>query len=137
MKTHCIRLHPGNDLRHELEAFASAQGLQAGAIVTCVGSLTVAAIRFAAKSGTDHVPGPLEITSLVGTLSMHGSHFHITVADADGRSVGGHLQEGSIVRTTAEIVLLEIPDVSFLREQDPQTGYRELKIIGPQADPEK
>lgn len=130
MKTHCIRLNPGNDLRHELEVYVAARQLQAAAIVTCVGSLTVAALRFAAKPGTDHLPGPLEITSLVGTCSVHGAHFHMTVADAEGKSFGGHLQEGSIVRTTAEIVLLEISDVAFLREQDPQTGYRELKIIG-------
>ena len=129
MKTHCIRLRPGQDLRHELEAFAAARQLTAAAVVTCVGSLTVAALRFASRPGTDHVPGPLEITSLVGTFSVHGSHFHLTVSDAEGKALGGHLQEGSIVRTTAEVVILTMDDVTFLRETDPDTGYRELKIV--------
>ena len=128
MKTHCIRLRPGQDLRHELEALAASSQLSAAAVVTCVGSLTVAALRFASRSGTDHVPGPLEITSLVGTFSVYGSHFHLTVADADGKAFGGHLQEGSIVRTTAEVVILAMEDVAFLRETDQETGYRELKI---------
>lgn len=129
MKIHSLRLSPGNDLKHSLDSYASDKKLDAAAIVTCVGSLTVATIRFAGKEQTDSVPGPLEITSLTGTFSKDGSHFHITVTDQDGKASGGHLKEGSIVRTTAEIVILEPEDVYYLREQDSQTGYKELKIV--------
>ncbi|MBL0257826.1 MAG: DNA-binding protein [Bacteroidetes bacterium] len=129
MKIHSIRLSPGNDLKHSLDTFAADNKLDAAAIVTCVGSLTVASIRFAGKEQTDSVPGPLEITSLTGTFSTHGSHFHITVTDQNGKASGGHLKEGAIVRTTAEIVILEPEDVIFMRETDTQTGYKELKIV--------
>ena len=129
MKIHSIRLSPGNDLKHSLDTFAADNNLDAAAIVTCVGSLTVASIRFAGKEQTDSVPGPLEITSLTGTFSTHGSHFHITVTDQNGKASGGHLKEGAIVRTTAEIVILEPEDVIFMRETDTQTGYKELKIV--------
>ena len=67
--------------------------------------------------------------SLTGTFSTHGSHFHITVTDQNGKASGGHLKEGAIVRTTAEIVILEPEDVIFMRETDIQTGYKELKIV--------
>ena len=129
MKIHSIRLSPGNDLKHSLDTFAADNKLDAAAIVTCVGSLTVASIRFAGKEQTDSLPGPLEITSLTGTFSTHGSHFHITVTDQNGKASGGHLKEGAIVRTTAEIVILEPEDVIFMRETDTQTGYKELKIV--------
>jgi len=51
------------------------------------------------------------------------------VTDQEGKASGGHLKEGSIVRTTAEIVILEPEDVYYLRETDAQTGYKELKIV--------
>ncbi|HQW00029.1 MAG TPA: DNA-binding protein [Bacteroidia bacterium] len=128
MKLFTFRLTPGTDLKHELEAFAAREKLDAAFIITCVGSLTVAAIRFAGKSDTASVAGPLEITSLTGTFSIHGSHFHITVADENGKATGGHLKEGSIVRTTAELVIGADDSVKYLREKDEASGYMELKV---------
>ena len=128
MKLFTFRLTPGTDLKHELEAFAAREKLDAAFIITCVGSLTVAAIRFAGKSDTASVAGPLEITSLTGNFSIHGSHFHITVADENGKATGGHLKEGSIVRTTAELVIGADDSVKYLREKDEASGYMELKV---------
>ncbi len=39
-----------------------------------------------------------------------------------------HLLEGSIVHTTAEIVIGEANNLKFSRETDPVTSYKELKI---------
>lgn len=128
MKFHTVRLSPGTDLKHYLDAYAAEKNLDAAAIVTCVGSLTLATIRFAGKDQTDNVAGSLEITSMVGTFSKYGSHFHITVSDAEGKCTGGHLKEGSIVKTTAEIVIAEMEDVIYRREMDVQTGYNELVV---------
>ena len=67
-----------------------------------------------------------EIVSLVGTFSRDGScHLHLSIADADGNTYGGHLIEGEIF-TTAEVVLGAIEGVDFKREHDPETGYNEL-----------
>jgi hypothetical protein len=129
MKLFSFRLTPGTDLKHELEAFAAKEKLDAAFIITCVGSLTVAAIRFAGKPETSSVAGPLEITSLTGTFSGESSHFHITVADENGKASGGHLKEGSIVRTTAELVIGTHDEVKYTREKDPTTGYLELKVV--------
>jgi predicted DNA-binding protein with PD1-like motif len=65
---------------------------------------------------------------LTGTLSKHGSHYHISIADGEGRTLGAHLLEGCLIYTTAEIVIGELPGVSFLREMDSATGYDELYI---------
>jgi len=43
-------------------------------------------------------------------------------------TLGGHLQDGNIVRTTAELVIGELTDVSFSRLLDPETGYDELVV---------
>ncbi|MGJ3246552.1 MAG: PPC domain-containing DNA-binding protein [Elainellaceae cyanobacterium] len=124
-----LRLRPGQDLRGELDAFAHQQSLQAGCIVTCVGSLTRAVMRFANQPHETTHEGPFEIVSLTGTLSVHGSHMHLAIADSAGQTLGGHLLKGSLIYTTAEVVIGIVPDVSFRREYDALTGYRELTIF--------
>lgn len=128
MRTFALRLHPGQDLRVELEGFARANGLRSPFVLTCVGSLSRAALRPAGVPATIHVEGDLEILSLVGTLSEDGSHLHLTVGDAGCSVRGGHAQEGSIVRTTAEVVLGELDDLVFRRQVDPATGWDELVV---------
>ena len=46
--------------------------------------------------------------------------------------IGSHLCAGSLVRTTAELVIGLLPEWRFSRELDPATGYAELRIT-PQA----
>ena len=129
MKTYAVRLRPGADLRRDLEAFARARGLRAPIVLTCVGSLSRAALRPAGIDATVVIEGDLEILALVGTLSEDGPHLHLTVSDARCDVSGGHAQEGSVVRTTAEIVLGELEDVVFTRPIDPETTWDELEIV--------
>lgn len=128
MKTYALRLRPGQDLRKELEKFAKERKLQAGLIVTAVGSLTQAALRLADQSETTQFEGKFEIVSLVGTLSPDGPHLHISLSDKTGRTIGGHLVEGCTVYTTVELVVGEIEGIRFTREQDAESGYKELRV---------
>jgi predicted DNA-binding protein with PD1-like motif len=128
VRTIAFRLRPGDDLRAGIEAAARGAGLRAPLVLTCVGSLSRAALRPAGVDRTDHVDGDLEIVSLVGTLSEDGPHLHLAVSDNTGHMTGGHLQEGSVVRTTAEVVLGELEDVVFRRPIDPETTWDELVI---------
>jgi predicted DNA-binding protein with PD1-like motif len=130
LKTYALRLTPGQDLRRELESFAKARRLRAGIVLTAVGSLTKAALRLADKSEATEFEGKFEIVSLVGTLSPDGVHLHASLSDGEGRTVGGHLVEGCTVYTTVELVVGEIEGVRFAREQDAQTGYKELRVYG-------
>jgi uncharacterized protein len=102
--------------------------MDAAFVAACSGSLRVAAIRFADRTETTTLNGPFEIVALSGTLSRNGAHLHVTVSDREGKTIGGHLSEGSIVYTTAEVVLVELVDARFRREVDPATGYRELVV---------
>jgi predicted DNA-binding protein with PD1-like motif len=97
--------------------------------LTCVGSLTRAVLRFANQKNPETLTGHFEIVSLTGVLSDEGSHCHMAIADERGTTLGAHLMEGCKIYTTAEIVMGIIPDCSFLRTFDPQTGYPELEIV--------
>ena len=89
-------------------------------------------LRLAGATQATAIHGELEILSLSGTLSPDGAHLHIAVADSSGAVLGGHLCAGSLVRTTAELVIGLLPEWRFSRELDPATGYPELRIT-PQA----
>jgi predicted DNA-binding protein with PD1-like motif len=123
-----IRLHPGQDLREEIDKFVKANSIGAGCIVTCVGNLKKAIIRMADETVTKTYVGTFEIVSLVGTLESGNSHLHISISDKFGNVFGGHLKMGSIVGITAEIVIGEISDIVFKRILDPQTKFKELVV---------
>lgn len=128
MHTLTLRLRPGQDVRQQLTALAQQQHLRAATVLTCVGSLTQVSLRLANQEGPTVYRGHFEIVSLVGTLDAGSSHLHLAVADSTGRTFGGHLLDGNLVYTTAELVLGVLEDVEFGRETDPTFGYRELVI---------
>lgn len=99
---HAIRLKPGEDVKQSLQNFVALNSIEAGWIVTCAGSLTEYNIRFANQPDGAGGTGHFEIVSLTGTLSMYGSHIHISISDSTGKTIGGHLLEGCKVYTTAE-----------------------------------
>lgn len=128
MKYHAIRLHPDQDLKNEITDFTRKHQIKAGIILTCIGSLSSARLRLANENVTKQFKGKFEILSLQGTLSLDGCHLHISISDAGGNVIGGHLLDGCIIYTTAEIVIAEIDNMFFSREHDPQTGFDELKV---------
>ena len=126
---YALRLRPGDDLREALQAFVIQQNINAGAVLTCVGSLTAVALRLANQEKATEYRGYFEVVSLVGTLSASGgSHLHLSVADSAGHTWGGHLVAGCRVYTTAEIVVVSLPGLAFTREVDPTFGYQELVV---------
>jgi predicted DNA-binding protein with PD1-like motif len=128
MKVVPLRLRPGDDLRLSLEAWMVKQREQAGCVISAVGSLAVAQLRLAGQQKNSTITGDLEILSLSGTLSPDGTHLHVAVADSSGSVIGGHVCAGSLVRTTAELVVGLLPEWQFRRVLDPATGYAELEI---------
>ena len=126
MHAHPLRLNPGDDLRAALDAALKQCGAEAAFVVSGIGSLRGACIRYAGAENAAVLQGDLEILTLSGTLSPDGSHLHISVSDGAGQVRGGHVASGCTVRTTAEILIAWLPEWRFAREQDPATGYAEL-----------
>ena len=127
-KFFALRLPPHADLRRSLLDFAQKNSIKAAAIVTCVGSLDQCNLRFADQKDGKVMKGFYEILSLSGTLGNAGCHLHLCVSDKEGRTMGGHLLDENLIYTTAEIVIVELIDVSFDREVDDTYGYSELVV---------
>ena len=123
-----LRITPGEDLRRALEGALATRGVDAAFVISGIGSLRQARLRLAGKAEPVALEGDLEILTLAGTLSGDGAHLHMSVADAEGRVTGGHVAYGCGVRTTAEVLLVLLPEWSFTRELDPDTGFRELVL---------
>ena len=133
-----VRLHPGDDLIDSVMDFARQHSINAGGIVTCVGSLDRARLRYANQSNYENldVKGQhFEIVSLVGTFSTADCHLHLAIANEQGAVFGGHAGAGNRVYTTAEIILIEGLDWTFRRERDPVTTYQELSPVQNKRSP--
>lgn len=129
MKVFAIRLKPDEDLRQSLKNFAMQQDIKAGFILSAIGSLKQATIRFANQENITVLKDKFEILTLSGTIATTGVHLHIAISDQQGKTIGGHLVDDSIIYTTAEIVIGVSEEFIFNRTLDEQTGYLELEIV--------
>ena len=123
-----LRLLPGDDLLAALAASVVQREIKAGWIAGVVGSLSQAALRLAGELDSTQLTGAFEIIALSGTLDVEGGHLHLSVADAQGMMRGGHVMPGCIVRTTCELIIGELDELTFTREPCSLSGYDELVI---------
>ncbi len=129
MKVHTFRLKPTQDLFDSIEECVKQHNIEAGCILSSVGSLTHATLRLANRNDYNQYSGHFEIVSMTGTVSIHGSHLHLAISDGDGVTIGGHLVSGCKIYTTAEIVIAEFDDVVYKRELfENDSGYEELAV---------
>jgi predicted DNA-binding protein with PD1-like motif len=112
------------------------QNCRAAFVLSGIGSLSTAGLRFAGADQPQRLAGDTEILSLSGTVAVNvtdsgvhsSSHLHMALATATGQVHGGHVAPGCIVRTTAEVLLALLPEWEFAREPDALTGYDELVV---------
>lgn len=127
-----FRLKPGQYLKEEIEKAAREQAIRSGVLLSVVGSLRSAVLRMAGSSSKNQIEktwdGPFEIVSGTGTISKEGCHIHISLSDKEGGVIGGHLKDGCVVKTTAEIVIGFFEDVTYRRVFDKSTGFKELDV---------
>lgn len=145
-----LRLRPGEEVLGQLVDFVVAQNIRAAALVSAVGSLTRAAIRFANQPDATILAGHFEVCTMSGTVecaapgvALNGleapgqgaAHVHLAISDGEGRMTGGHMMIGCEVYTTLEIVLLVLDDQVFTREHCDMSGYPELVIRAAESGP--
>ncbi len=128
LKGYVFRLRPHEDLKKSVQQFAKTNRLKAGAILSAVGSLEQLNIRFANLPDGTITNGFFEIISLTGTFSEASCHIHICVSDANGQTLAGHLLDENLIYTTAEIVVVNLYDVEFIRLTDTTYNYQELVV---------
>ncbi|MGB9727205.1 MAG: PPC domain-containing DNA-binding protein [Nitrososphaeria archaeon] len=139
-----IRLKTGSDLLLSLKKIVEENGIGAGVIVSGVGLLEKARIRNV-KILPEKFPisdehraivsfiGPLEILSLSGNISLvekkPSVHLHATLSYYDGKTiqvVGGHVIEGCIVFSFAEVIIIEIENILMEKSFDEETKTFQL-----------
>ncbi len=119
-------------LDHDAEIVASITnlaerlGVEVGA-VAAVGALKRAEIGYYDQEDHEYraieIDRPMEIASLIGNLSIRDGkpflHAHATLADSEGKLLGGHLTSGTIF--AAEVYLQELVGRPPERCHDPTT----------------
>lgn len=129
MVCHCIRLKRGEDLLESIKALCAEKNITAGVVLSAVGCILRGRVRDASGVTIRDIGDHCEIVSLNGTVSKKRCHLHIALSREDLTTVGGHLCEGCIVNTTCELVIAELPGISYDVEADLQTGYDELIFL--------
>lgn len=122
------RLTKGMDLKRSLAKIVKDHNIKAGSVASCVGCISTLNLRLAGAESTLSKCEPFEIVSAMGTLTTEHQHVHISVSDKQGHVWGGHLMEGTLIDTTAELIIHSYPALTFSRKMDESTGYTELVI---------
>ncbi len=128
-KYHCLRLHRGDDLLESIEEICKEKNIKAGAVISGVGCISKGKIRDASGVTVRDITEDCEIVSLNGTVSKKRCHLHIALSKEDLSTMGGHLMKGCIINTTCELIIAELPEISYDVEEDPETGYDELIFV--------
>lgn len=126
MKELAFRLKRGDDLRSSLEKICIDKNIDTAIVLSGVGCLYHVFIRLADAQKYLELERDHEIVSLIGTISKGKAHIHIALSDDEGKCIGGHLEKGSLINTTCEIVLGILEEYESQREYDENTGYDEI-----------
>ena len=126
MICHCIRLKRGEDLMESIRRVCEEKNIRSGVVLSGVGCILRGRVRDASGVTIREITDHCEIVSLNGTASAERCHIHIALSGEDLSTIGGHLCPGCIINTTCELVIGELPGITFGVEEDPETGYDEL-----------
>ena len=128
MKSYAVRLKRGADLLESIENFCIENSIKAGVVLSGVGCVLRGRVRDAGGVKIVDIGEPMEIVSLMGTVSEKRCHLHVSFSKKDLSVVGGHLVRGCIINTTCELVIGELENRVYDVEFDSETGYDELVI---------
>jgi predicted DNA-binding protein with PD1-like motif len=135
-----VRADSGEDLLGALDDAVEREGIQNGAILCGVGSLSAYHVHVV---GTAQLPpenthvrgeGPFDILTVTGGILDGRVHAHLTISD-DKVATGGHIHEGCTVLTFAIVLIADTPSTS-LADWDTIGAWSELHP-GSQRHPER
>ncbi|ABM71991.1 Glutaredoxin [Prochlorococcus marinus str. MIT 9515] len=105
MQPHSLKLGPDSDLIICIKEFSFLNNLY-GYVSGVVGNLSKACIQCPGDQKVNIFEGNLEIVSLNGHFNKGVVHLHLSFADERCNVIGGHLEEGSIVKKGTDILLV-------------------------------
>lgn len=133
-----IRLEDGDILHETIEAFASEQGVRAGALLAVGGVDRGSKLVVGPEDGRSspvvpmqHILDAVHESAGVGTLfpDEDGNpilHMHVACGRTD-RTVTGCVRRGVRVWHVLELILIELEDTGSRRRSDPETGFKLLQ----------
>ena len=99
-----LLLESNTDLLKSLEELAMKEN-KFGYVLSIVGNLSVAKFKCPGKQAPTLVKDHLEIIALNGTISPKQCHLHISISDGDCNVWAGHLEEGTKILKTADLLI--------------------------------
>ena len=121
-----FKLETGRDLLISLQEMATKEN-KAGYILSVVGNLSQARIQCPGKKQSTLIKNNLEIISLNGTIDPKKCHLHISFSDGNCNVWAGHLEEGTIILKTADI-LIGLLDENLIEKEKFKTS-KKVKIF--------
>ena len=123
-----FKLERGRDLLISLQEMAKKEN-KAGYILSVVGNLSKARIRCPGKKQSNLITNTLEIISLNGTIDPNRCHLHISFSDGNCNIWAGHLEEGTIILKTADMLIGFIDENLIKKETIIQNKRVKISII--------
>ena len=123
------RFKVNRDLLGELTKLSKEEGIKLG-VFSVIGALTCAKLGYYDQQAKKYIEcvnldKKLEIASCIGNISLKDGeifvHAHITLANHEGRTYGGHLMPGAMI-FAAEYHIKELTGAKLERKYDPETG---------------
>jgi hypothetical protein len=110
-----VRFDPGELLLEGLRELIRAEGIRTGLVVSGIGTLSDCRLHqsvagYPPNLMTRHqeyleLRGSYEIASIQGIIADGDPHLHITLSEGS-HTVAGHLEDGCVVMTLAELAIL-------------------------------
>tara|TARA_Y100000589_G_scaffold209923_1_gene198018 strand:- start:1034 stop:1645 length:612 start_codon:yes stop_codon:yes gene_type:complete len=120
-----VKLESGCDLLLSLNEIAKKEN-KFGYILSVVGNLSKAIIQCPGNKQTTLIKNNLEIISLNGTINTQKCHLHISFSDGNCNVWAGHLNEGSIILKSADMLIGFIEE--HLIKSERFTHNKQVKI---------
>ncbi len=128
-----VRLYEGEYLVSGLEESFKKAGSNLGILLNAAGMMQDVKLGYFIGKGEykeNIFISPREIVSLTGNIINNDrgfyTHLHVSLADDDGKTCGGHVQEAK-VHGTGE-VFIYLSDMKVTRKMEEQTGLEGLKL---------
>ena len=123
-----LQLEAGCDLLNSLKSLAVKEN-RFGYILSVVGNLSAAKFQCPGKEETTIVKNHLEIIALNGTISPEKCHLHISLSDGECKVWAGHLEEGTIILKTVDILIGFINETINKVELDTNKPIIEIFVL--------
>ena len=99
-----LQLESRSDLLKSLQSLALNEN-KFGYVLSVVGNLSIAKFQCPGKEKATTIKNHLEIIALNGTISPQKCHLHISLSDGECNVWAGHLEEGTIVSKSADLLI--------------------------------